>query len=85
MCCACVAILTISLFLGEVEEVIIEERDSLPLFDITDFPGVLELERVEDATSDAIYIPNGFVFGDEVVTTAFVSCRLYYSSLASHT
>lgn len=44
------------------------------MFDITHFPGVLELERVEDATSDAIYIPNGFIFGDEVVTTAFVSC-----------
>ena len=46
------------------------------LYDLTSFPGVKELERVSDSSSDAIYIPRGLVFGSEYVTFAYVSIHL---------
>ena len=48
------------------------ETDSLPLFDIENFPGVMELPREVDSTSDPIIIERGLIFGDVVVTTAQV-------------
>ena len=50
-----------------------EERQFLPFFDIIDLPGMNELERVVDAVSEPIYIPDGLIFGDEVVSRVFVS------------
>ena len=59
--------------IGDGEEIVID-IDSLPFVNLTGFPGVKELDNTEpDATSDPINIPDGFVFGDEIVTSAYVS------------
>ncbi len=48
--------------------------DFVEFFDITEFPGVAELDRnVLDGASEAIIIPNGLWFGQDIVTEAFVS------------
>ena len=47
--------------------------DFLPYFDINQFDGVISLERVEDAVSSPINIPNGVLFGSEIVFQAYVS------------
>jgi hypothetical protein len=58
------------------------EINFLPILDLTTLPGVLELDRTQvDATSDAITIPNGFIFGDEIVTVAYVSLLTYTSCI----
>ena len=46
---------------------------SIPMFDISDFPGAQELERVEDGTSAPIHLPISLRFGNEYVKTAYVS------------
>ncbi len=49
------------------------EGEFVPFMDITEFPGVAELGRTEvDGASEAIIIPNGLLFGESLVTTAFV-------------
>ena len=54
---------------------ILLESEYLPFYDLvgSDIPGLLELPRTEDSHSDAIFIPNGLVFGDEIVTQVYVS------------
>lgn len=48
--------------------------DFLPLLDLTTFPGVTELEKNQaDATSEAIIIPDGLIFGNKIATLAYVS------------
>lgn len=43
------------------------------MFDLEDFPGVMELSRDEvDSSSDPINIDGGLILGNEVVTTAQV-------------
>jgi len=49
----------------------------LPFFDLDSLPGVVELERTLDASSDEILIPDGIIIGDKIITRAFVSI-LYY-------
>ena len=44
----------------------------LPHFDISQLK-VDGLERVEDSVSPPILIPNGFYFGNEMVSSAYVS------------
>ena len=40
------------------------------------FPGVMELDTTQvDVTSDPINIPNGLIFGDRLVTSAYVSLK----------
>ena len=41
-------------------------------FDLEGFPGVAELRRVKDANSEPISIPLGLLFGDQILTTAYV-------------
>ena len=49
------------------------EVNFLPFLDLTTFPGVLELDNTEaDSTSDPIVIPDGLVFGNKIVTLAYV-------------
>ena len=55
---------------GEIEF----EVEFLPILDLTTFPGVMELDKTEaDATSVAIPIPDGLIFGNEIATLAYVS------------
>ena len=56
---------------GDVDMVF--ETDFLPLFDLENFPGVMELSREEiDATSEPIVIDRGLLLGNDIVTTAQV-------------
>ncbi len=64
--------------------------DFVEFYDITEFPGVAELDNdVLDGASEAIIIPNGLWFGQEFVKEAFVShaCRPKYIPIltGSHT
>ena len=39
-----------------------------------EFPGVMELDKTKpDSSSGPIYIPDGLIFGDKTVTSAYVS------------
>ena len=58
------------------------EVDFLPFLDLTTFPGVMELDNTQaDATSEAINIPDGLIFGDEIATLAYVSFFLLLTTL----
>lgn len=60
------------IYLGDGEEIVIDV-DSLPFVNLTAFPGVKELDKaVPDATSEPIYIPDGLIFGDDIVTSTYV-------------
>ena len=51
----------------------------LPFFDLTVFPGVMELDTTQvDVTSDPINIPDGLIFGDRIVTSVYVSLMYSY-------
>ena len=68
---------------------ILLESEHLPFYRLveSDIPGLLELPRTEDSHSDPIFIPNGLIFGDEIVTRAYVSCyiaHIYYYSPSNH-
>ncbi len=54
------------------------EGEFVPFMNITEFPSVAELERVQDGVSEAIIIPNGLLFGDSLVTTAFVRIMILW-------
>ena len=61
------------LIIGDVEEIVID-IDSLPFVNLMEFPGVMELDETKpDSTSGPIYIPDGLIFGDKIVTSAYVS------------
>ena len=46
----------------------------LPFFNLTNLPSVKELSKdTIDSSSDPINIPDGLIFGDRVVTSAYVS------------
>ena len=47
--------------------------DTIPYFDLEKFDGVEEIEREQDANSEPIFIPNGIVVGDRIVSSVFVS------------
>ena len=53
----------------------------IPFFDLTGIPGMTELEREQEANSEPINITNfGFLFGEKVVTQAYVSiCHMVTS------
>ena len=55
----------------------------LPFVDLTMFPGVMELDKTgPDPTSEPIYIPDGMLFGDTTVTSAYVNhCHAVYTGL----
>ena len=55
----------------------VELPEVVPYFDLENFPGVAELRREKDANSDPIIIPLGLLFGDRIVTTAYVSRFLH--------
>ena len=63
---------------------VVELPEVVPYFDLEGFPGVTELRRVKDANSDPIIIPLGLLFGDRIVTTAYVStlvhCTMFLSA-----
>ena len=52
---------------------VVELPEVVPYFDLEDFPGVEELRREKDANSESISIPLGLLFGDRIVTAAYVS------------
>ena len=54
---------------------VVELPEVVPYFDLEGFAGVTELRRVKDANSEPIIIPLGLLFGDRIVTTAYV--RMY--------
>lgn len=59
--------------IGDGEEIVID-FESLDFVNLMTFPGAKELDNTRpDATSDPIYIPDGLIFGDELVTSAYVS------------
>ncbi len=63
------------------------EGDFVEFLDITEFPGVAELDRdVLDGASEAIIIPNGLWFGQDIVTEAFVShaCQPKYTTASAN-
>lgn len=63
------------IFAGNGGEVVID-IEFLPFADLTEFPGVKELDKTgPDPTSEAVYIPDGLIFGDKIVTSAYVSPR----------
>lgn len=45
----------------------------VPYYDLDGLPGVKELKREKDANSEPINIPQGILFGDRIVTRAYVS------------
>ncbi len=45
----------------------------LPFFDLDPLPDVRQLLHTLDAISEPIIVPDGFIFGDKLVTRAFVS------------
>ena len=46
--------------------------DSVPFFSLEAFFGVNELKRVEDTSSDPIFIPGGIIMGNRIVSTVYV-------------
>ena len=58
---------------------VVELPEVVPYFDLEDFPGVEELRREKDANSEPISIPLGLLFGDRIVTTAYVSTIVHCS------
>ena len=51
-----------------------EPRVFLPFVDLNDFPNVSKLKNtLADATSEAIVIPDGLLFGNRIATLAYVS------------
>lgn len=54
-------------------DVPVEVQEFVPYFDLEDFPGVEELKREKDINSEPIGIPHGILFGDRIVTRAYVS------------
>ena len=52
---------------------VVELPEIVPYFDLESFPGVAELRREKDANSEPIIIPLGLLFGDRIVTTAYVN------------
>ena len=55
----------------------VEFVESLPFFDLSGIPDMSELPRTQDANSERIFVPNGMIFGDQVITQVFVSLYLY--------
>lgn len=48
--------------------------DSLPYFDLEHFPGMKELSKNEvDPSSSQLVIPQGMIFGNDIVSTAQVN------------
>ena len=60
---------------------VVELPAVVPYFDLEGFPGVEELRREKDANSEPISIPLGLLFGDRIVTTAYVSSLVHCSIL----
>lgn len=68
------------------------EANSLPMFDLENLPGVRELSREVDSSSDPIVIERGLVLGNDVITTAQVFERhkhkftlcIYYKYIFYH-
>ena len=60
----------------------VELPEVVPYFGLENFPGVAELRREKDANSDPINIPLGLLFGDRIVTTAYVSSSYIYKIIA---
>ena len=53
---------------------VFEIPEFLPFLDLTNFPGVMELDNAQvDGFSDPIVIPDGLIFGDQIATLAYVS------------
>ena len=52
---------------------VVQLQEVVPYFDLENFPRMTELRREKDANSEAISIPLGLLFGDRIVTTAYVS------------
>ncbi len=50
----------------------------LPFFDLDPLPDVRQLPHTLDAISEQIIVPDGFIFGDKLVTRAFVSSYITY-------
>lgn len=47
--------------------------DSLPFFNLSGIDGLMELPRVQDASSSPIYIPGFLIYGDNIVKSVYVS------------
>ena len=58
---------------------VVELPEVVTYFDLEDFPGVEALRREKDANSEPISIPLGLLFGDRIVTTAYVSTLVHCS------
>ena len=56
---------------------VVELPEVVPYFDLEGFPGVEELKREKDATSEPISIPLGLLFGDRIVTIAYVGTLVH--------
>ena len=48
-------------------------RTGLPFYDLTAIPELKELPRIEDSHSPPIFVPDGLIYGDEIVTRIYVS------------
>ena len=62
----------------------VELPEVVSYFDLESFPGVTELKREKDANSEPISIPLGLLFGDRVVTAAYVSSSLHFLTVLNH-
>lgn len=70
----CVLMLLCLFSLVEESEFVGVDIETLPFVDLTTIPGVKTLDKsLTDASSDPIYIPNGLIFGEKIVTSAYVS------------
>ena len=47
--------------------------DLLPYYDLSSIPGLMELPRVQDASSPPIFIPGRLVYGRRIVKSVYVS------------
>ena len=52
--------------------------DSVPFFDLETFPGVKELDKVQDSNSNPIFVPGGMIMGSRKVSTIYVrQCNVH--------
>ncbi len=71
-----VSVLIFLLLLPEPDIPDVELPEMVPYYDLSDLPGTKELSREKDANSDPINIPRGMLFGDRIMTQAYVRAAL---------
>ena len=53
-------------------------------YDLGGIPGLQELPRTQDSHSPPIFVPDGLIFGDEIVTQIYVSKTFQVASIVPY-